>query len=302
VTAADVLALIGAGALAGVVSTVAGLASLVSYPVLLALGLSPLSANVTNTVALTFTGAGAAAGSRPELAGQGGRVLRLGAVTMLGGAAGAAVLLLTPPGAFEYVAPALIGGSSLALLLQPVVRRPTAGQPASGPAAGPASGEPASGEPASGPWDEPPVSGPAAGEPAAGEPAAGQSNAGLARGEDSWPLRAVMFSVAVYIGYFGAAGGILMLAVLAAMLRESLARINALKNVVSGLANAVASIGFAVFGPVRWAFVVPLAAGFLAGGWAGPAIVRRLPGPVLRALVGAAGLLVAVKLGLSTYR
>ena len=331
-TAADVLALIGAGALAGVVSTVAGLASLVSYPVLLALGLSPLSANVTNTMALTFTGAGAAAGSRPELAGQGGRVLRLGAVTMLGGAAGAAVLLLTPPGAFEYVAPALIGGSSLALLLQPVIRRPTAGQPASGPAAGPASGEPASGEPASGepasgepasgepasgepasgepasgepasgepasgPWDEPPVPGPAAGEPTAGQP-----NAGLARGEDSWPLRAVMFGVAVYIGYFGAAGGILMLAVLAAMLRESLARINALKNVVSGLANAVASIGFAVFGPVRWAFVVPLAAGFLAGGWAGPAIVRRLPGPVLRALVGAAGLLVAVKLGLSTYR
>lgn len=259
-TAADVLVLIGAGALAGVVSTVAGLASLVSYPVLLALGLSPLSANVTNTVALTFTGVGAAAGSRPELAGQGGRVLRLGAVTMLGGAAGAAVLLLTPPGAFEYVAPALIGGSSLALLLQPVIRRPRRGPPASGPAAG------------------------------------------LARGEDSWPLRAAMFGVAAYIGYFGAAGGILMLAVLAAMLRDSLARVNALKNVVSGLANAVASIGFAVFGPVQWAFVVPLAAGFLAGGWAGPAIVRRLPGPVLRALVGAAGLLVAVKLGLSTYR
>jgi hypothetical protein len=256
VTAADVLVLIGAGALAGVVSTVAGLASLVSYPVLLALGLSPLSANVTNTVALTFTGAGAAAGSRPELAGQGRRVLRLGAVTMLGGAAGAAVLLLTPPGAFEYVAPALIGGSSLALLLQPVIRRPGTG---------------------------------------------GRS-AGLARGEDSWPLRVAMFGVAAYIGYFGAAGGILMLAVLAAMLRESLARINALKNVISGLANAVAAVGFAVFGPVRWAFVVPLAAGFLAGGWAGPAIVRRLPGPVLRGLVGAAGLIVAVKLGLSTYR
>jgi uncharacterized protein len=300
VTAADVLALIGAGALAGVVSTVAGLASLVSYPVLLALGLSPLSANVTNTVALTFTGAGAAAGSRPELAGQGGRVLRLGAVTMLGGAAGAAVLLLTPPGAFEYVAPALIGGSSLALLLQPVIRRPGTGPPATGPADGkPADGEPAGGQPADG---EPAGGQPADGKPADGKPDAGQRAAGLARGEDSWPLRAAMFGVAAYIGYFGAAGGILMLAVLAAMLRESLARINALKNVVSGLANAVASVGFAVFGPVQWAFVLPLGVGFLAGGWAGPAIVRRLPGPVLRALVGAAGLLVAVKLGWSTYR
>jgi uncharacterized membrane protein YfcA len=297
-TAADVLVLTGAGALAGVVSTVAGLASLVSYPVLLALGLSPLSANVTNTVALTFTGAGAAAGSRPELAGQGGRVLRLGAVTMLGGAAGAAVLLLTPPGAFEYVAPALIGASSLALLLQPVIRRPAA--------PGAAAREPPGQRPAG---DEPPAAATATAtgatatrEPGSGPAGSGPAPAGRARGEDSWPLRVAMFGVAAYIGYFGAAGGILMLAVLAAMLRESLARINALKNVISGLANAVAAVGFAVFGPVRWAFVVPLAAGFLVGGWAGPAIVRRLPGPVLRGLIGAAGLIVAVKLGLSTYR
>ena len=80
-TAASVTALLGVGVLAGIVSTVASLASIVSYPALLALGLSPVSANVTNTVALMFTGAGAAAGSRPELAGQGRRVLRLGLLT-----------------------------------------------------------------------------------------------------------------------------------------------------------------------------------------------------------------------------
>jgi uncharacterized membrane protein YfcA len=250
VTAADVLALIGAGALAGVVSTVAGLASVISYPVLLAFGLPPLTANVTNTVALTFTSAGAAAGSRPELAGQGRRVRRLGLVTAVGGAAGAALLLLTPPGAFEFVAPALIGGSSLVLLLQPLIRRPF----------------------------------------------------GQASGEDSRPLRAAIFCVAVYVGYFGAAGGILMLAALSAMLNEPLARTNAVKNVVSGLANAVAAVGFAAFGPVRWTFVLPLAAGFLVGGWTGPAIVRRLPGPVLRTVVGVAGLAIAVKLGIAAYR
>jgi uncharacterized membrane protein YfcA len=111
-----------------------------------------------------------------------------------------------------------------------------------------------------------------------------------------------MFGVAVYIGYFGAAGGILMLAVLAAMIEESMARINALKNVVSGMANAVAAIGFAAFGPVQWSFVAPLAAGFLVGGWTGPAIVRRLPGPVLRTIIGVAGLAVAVKLGIASYR
>ncbi len=249
-TAADVLALIGAGMLAGVTGTVAGLASLVSYPVLLAFGLPPLSANVTNTVALTFASAGAAAGSRPELAGQGSRVRRIGLVTALGGAAGASLLLLTPPGAFESVVPALIAGSSLVLLLQPLIRRP----------------------------------------------------GGQARGEGSRPLQAATFVVAIYMGYFGAAGGILMLAALSAMLNESLARINAVKNVVSGLANTVAAIAFAAFGPVRWTFVVPLAAGFLIGGYTGPAIARRIPGPVLRIIIGVAGLALAVKLGIAAYR
>jgi uncharacterized protein len=61
----EVAGLVGAGTLAGLVSTVASVASLVSYPVLLAIGLPPLAANVTNTVALLFTGVGAAAGSRP---------------------------------------------------------------------------------------------------------------------------------------------------------------------------------------------------------------------------------------------
>ena len=95
-TVADLVVLAVAGIAAGIVSTVAALASLVSYPVLLALGLGPLTANVTNTVALSFTAVGAAAGSRPELAGQTGRLRGLGLVTALGGAAGAAILLLTP--------------------------------------------------------------------------------------------------------------------------------------------------------------------------------------------------------------
>ena len=100
--------LVAAGALAGLVSTVASVASLVSYPVLLAIGLPPLSANVTNTVALLFTGVGAAAGSRPELTGQRARLLWLGPACVAGGAAGAAVLLLTPASWFGYAAPVLI--------------------------------------------------------------------------------------------------------------------------------------------------------------------------------------------------
>src|ERR1039458_7816297 len=68
VTVPDLLLLLVTGIAAGIVSTVASLASVVSYPVLLALGLPPLSANVTNTVSLLFTGVGATAGSRPERA------------------------------------------------------------------------------------------------------------------------------------------------------------------------------------------------------------------------------------------
>ena len=77
----EVLALLAAGTLGGIFSTVVSIASLVSYPVLLALGVPPLSANMTNTVSLVLTGAGSVAGSRPELAGQGRRVLRLRIIT-----------------------------------------------------------------------------------------------------------------------------------------------------------------------------------------------------------------------------
>jgi uncharacterized membrane protein YfcA len=250
VSVAAVLVLIGAGTLAGVASTVAALASVVSYPALPALGLPPVSANVTNTVALVFTGAGAAAGSRPELAGQGRLVGRLGALTAVGGVAGAALLLLTPASAFEDVAPILIGAASLLLVVQPKIAALTA-RPG---------------------------------------------------GERSWPLRATLSAAAVYIGYFGAAGGIIILAALSAMLDQPMARTNAVKNVLNGLANAAAAVAFALFGPVRWAAVAPLAAGFLAGGWIGPALVRRLPGPALRIVIGTAGVILAVRLGIAAYR
>jgi uncharacterized membrane protein YfcA len=125
VSVAEAALLLATGALAGVVSVVVSLASLVSYPVLLAIGLPPLSANVTNTVALVFTSIGSVAGSRLELAGQGRVVARLCGLTALGGAAGAAVLLRTPPGSFEAVAPLLSSNpqSPLASSLRPTAFR-----------------------------------------------------------------------------------------------------------------------------------------------------------------------------------
>jgi hypothetical protein len=262
----EVAGLAAAGALAGLVSTVAGVASVVSYPVLLAIGLPPLAANVTNTVALLFTGAGAAAGSRPELTGQRARLLRLGPACLAGGTVGSAVLLLTPASWFGYAAPVLIAAGSVILLIP----RPAARTP------------------------DPAAEAPAAEAPATEAPAAGEAAPG-------WALGVAVAAVACYIGYFGAAGGILMLALLAATQAGPLPRANAAKNVLNGLANAAAAVVFAWFGPVDWAVVPPLAAGFLAGGAVGPAVVRRMPAPVLRAGVAAAGLVIAVKLGAAAY-
>jgi uncharacterized membrane protein YfcA len=252
----DVLLLLAAGTLGGIFSTVVSVASLVTYPVLLALGVPPLSANMTNTVSLVLTGAGSVAGSRPELAGQGRRVLRLAAITALGGAAGAAVLLAAPAGSFVFVVPVLIAAASAVLLVQPVIRkRGERGERAEASARPP----------------------------------------GLAR-------RAALFAVAMYVGYFGAGAGIMLLVVLSGLIDEPLVRVNAIKNAVSGAANAMAAVCFAFFGDVRWKLVVPLAAGFLIGGWIGPAIARRVPTQAFRVFVAVCGLGLATKLGLSAYR
>ena len=264
-TVTEGLALVAAGVAAGVISTVVGLASVVSYPALLAIGLPPLAANMTNTVSLLFTGVGAAVGSRPELTGQATRIRRLGTIAALGGGAGAALLLVTPSQTFVRLAPVLIGAASLALL--PPSRQDRAARRDAGP-----------------------------------DRDQCHRGAGPDRDERHPWLLAGVFGVAVYIGYFGAAGGIVMLALLIAMVAEPLARVNAVKNMLGAIGNTVAAVAFAVFGHVDWAAVVPLAAGFLVGGWTGPALVRRIPGQVLRIGVAVCGLAVAVKLGISAYR
>jgi len=209
---ASFLVLAGLGA--GLVGSIAGLASLISYPALLAIGLPPVIANVTNTVALVFSSGGSVLGSRPELGGQSTRLRRLGAVAVLGGVMGGLLLLITPPGAFERIVPWLIAFASMAILVH---RRPQ------------------------------------------------EVQSGDRRG-DAIGLSVGVFLVAVYGGYFGAAAGVLMLALLLASTRESLARSNAVKNVVLGLANAMAAVIFIFFGSVQWSVVAPLALRLPRGG------------------------------------
>ncbi len=118
-----VVVLVVAGVLAGVIGSAGGITSLVSYPALLAVGLPPLSANVTNMVALVGAFPGSALGSRVELRGQGPRVRQWAPLVALGSLLGVTLLLLTPSDLFARVVPFLLALASLALVLQPRLAR-----------------------------------------------------------------------------------------------------------------------------------------------------------------------------------
>ena len=247
-SAAEGLVLICAGLVAGAASAMAGGASLLTFPVLIALGLPPLAANVTNTTGLVPTSFGAALASRTELAGQRSRLAFLAVPTVLGALAGAALLLLAPPESFEAVVPFLIAGSALLLLAQPWLTA------------------------------------------AAGRHLLARHRRG------SWGSALV---ACTYAGYFGAAAAVLLIALLGLFTTESIHRLNAVKNVLIGLANGVAAVTFALVAPVHWLEACALAVGSLGGGALGVRLARRVPARQLRVGIALFGLAVAVWLALS---
>ncbi len=113
----EVLLLVAAGIIGGLAGSIAGLASVSTYPALLLVGLSPVAANVTNTVALVFNGIGSVSGSLPELRGQRVELTRLIPTAVVGGAAGAALLLSIPAEGFENVVPVLLAVSAVVIAL-----------------------------------------------------------------------------------------------------------------------------------------------------------------------------------------
>ena len=240
--------LFAAGVGAGITGSTAGLASLVSYPALLAIGLPPVTANVSNTVGLIGSSIGAVSGSRRELRGQGPDIRRWLPASVVGGAIGAALLLLTPAGAFEDVVPYLVGAASVLLLASPKIRAIRANRTAVRPP---------------GPL-----------------------------------VQFALFLGCLYGGYFGAAAGVMILALLLFATDKPLPTANALKNLLLGVANAVAAIGFVLFADVRWAASVPLGLGCVVGGLIGPAIVRRVPPTLMRWVIALAGFALAVTLWL----
>jgi uncharacterized membrane protein YfcA len=247
-TVLEAIAILMAGVAAGAINTVVGSGTLITFPVLLAVGYAPVVANVSNTIGLVPGSVTGAIGYREELRGQRPRALRLGAASLGGGVTGAVALLALPASAFKAIVPVFIVIALILIVLQPRLSARLAARREAAPPHG-------------------------------------------------GPMTAVaVFAAGVYGGYFGAAQGILLLAILGLSLHEDLQRINALKNVLAGLVNLVAGVIFVLVAHVAWTPALLIAAGSIVGAQLGARYGRRLPPDALRAVIVVVGVLAILRL------
>ncbi|MGH2863985.1 MAG: sulfite exporter TauE/SafE family protein [Solirubrobacteraceae bacterium] len=245
---AEIVAIAAAGLAAGAINTLVGSGTLITFPILLAFGYAPVTANVSNTIGLVPGSVSGAIGYRRELAGQRGRIVRLGGASVAGGITGAVLLLVLPASAFNAIVPGFIAIALVLTVLQPRLAR----------------------------W--------------------------LLRGKIELERRgAVLVALAVYVtgvygGYFGAAQGILLLAILGVALAQDLQRTNALKNVLAGLVNGVAGVYFMLAAHVDWAPAAIIAATSILGAQLGARYGRRLSPDALRAIIVIVGVFAIVRL------
>ena len=236
-----------AGLAAGTINTVVGSGTLITFPTLLAFGVPPVTANVSNTIGLVPGSVSGALGYRRELAGQRPRIMRIGVASLVGGVVGGVLLLVLPDDAFSAIVPVLVGLGILLVLFQPRISRWVAARHDAGGAA--------PRDPVLGAW---------------------------------WVWPAVLVA-GVYGGYFGAAQGVLLMGIMGVGITETLQRLNALKNVLAAIVNAVAGLLFALVADVDWKIVALIGVGSVIGGQVGATVGRRLPAPVLRAVIVVVG-------------
>jgi hypothetical protein len=267
-----------AGVIAGMINTVVGSGTLVTFPVLLAVGLPPITANVSNGLGLVPGSLFGAIGYRKELARQAPRVRRLGIASVIGGVIGAVLLLVLPPGAFSAIVPVLIAIALVLVVIQPWLSRKLQARRA-------ANGKP-NGE-----------QGRAADE-AQEQGEEGERAAHVQQGEVgvTWLLWLSVLATGIYGGYFGAAQGVLLLGIMGVLLTEPLQRLNAVKNVLAMLANLASGIVFVFVAHVSWPAVVLIAVGSAIGGILGAKVGRKLSPVVLRGLIVVIGLAAMAKL------
>ncbi|MFC8450530.1 sulfite exporter TauE/SafE family protein [Kitasatospora sp. NPDC057223] len=243
------LAVLLAGVGAGTINAIVGSGTLITFPVLLALGLPPVTANVSNTLGLVPGSVSGVIGYRRELAGQGRRLRRLGTASLFGGLLGAVLLVRLPSEAFDTIVPVLILLALVLVVIQPRVARAVAARRGEG------------GDPDGGPL-----------------------------------LLTGVFLTGIYGGYFGAAQGVLLLALMGMLLQDSMQRINAVKNGLALIVNAVAAVFFLFTSVIDWTAVLLIAAGSVVGGQVGAKVGRRLPAPVLRTVIVVVGLIAVTRL------
>ncbi|MEV4512990.1 sulfite exporter TauE/SafE family protein [Dactylosporangium sp. NPDC049525] len=240
----DIALLSGAGLAAGTVNAIAGGGSLITFPALIATGLSPVAANVTNSVSVFPGYAASVYGSRSDLrdlARERAGLWQLVPTSVVAAALGCALLLATPARAFDLVVPFLVLAAATTLAFQDRLRK-LVGHPRD-----------------------------------------------MTPRRRTLSLHAMVFVGSLYGGYFGAALGVMLVAALGLVLDQSMARISALKNVVSALGGLITVLVFSAFGPVDWADVVVVAPTAMLGGYGGARLARRLPSAVLKWLIVAFG-------------
>jgi uncharacterized protein len=249
----QLLLVVLAGGAAGLINTVVGSGTLITFPTLLALGVPPVLANVSNTIGLAPGSFAGALAGREELIGQRSRVLRYGSASLVGAVIGALLLLWLPSSAFDAIVPVLIGLGCLLVVIGPALSRRVAAY-----------------------------------RERRGITASAAHSPGWL-----WPVVVV---TGAYGGYFGAAQGVLVIAVMGVGLTETLPRINALKNVLTGIANGVAGVVFVLVSEVDWAIAAALALGSVIGAQVGARVGRRLQPQVYRVVIVAVGVTAIVML------
>lgn len=238
-----------AGLWAGTINSVVGSGTLVTFPVLIALGLAPVTASMSNAMGLVAGGAAGAWGYRRELKGRGRQLLKLLPASLLGGISGAWLLLHLPEKVFHYAAPALIVLALLMVVFQPRLQR----------------------------WVRNREENP---------------EHALRDKHHSVLLVVLVFLAGVYGGYFVAAQGILLVAILGIFMTGTIQNANAMKNILVLGVNLVAATSYLLFafGRINWTVVAIIAASSLIGGLVGSKVGRRLSPPVLRGVIFALGL------------
>ncbi len=256
----DAVVVVVAGIAAGTINAIVGSGSLITFPVLLALGYPPLVANISNNMGLLPGGITGSWGFRREVSRQRGALTAMVPWSVLGGLSGALLLLVLPSSAFDAIVPVLVAVAVVLVALQPLLgrratrRRETRAAIAVDPGAD---------------------------------------------GRRYGPVVALAtLGCGVYGGYFGAAQGVLMMGLFGALLDDPLNELNALKNVLTTVVNTVAAVVFATvaFDRIDWAVALEIGIGTMLGGVIGSRIGRRLPPLALRIVVVVVGLVAFVRL------